>query len=104
MAWAFSRTAHDAVQDDIDRRRVMQERIREEGPSDARLAEDRKDAWADTAGKTEKVEKAAGVEAKVDDKAAAKAEKEAAERMAAEARRQAEEEARKREMGRGMSR
>lgn len=106
MAWAFSRTAHDAVQGDIDRRRVMQERIMEEGPSEARLAEDRKDAWAETAEnqeKKERVEKAGGVEVKVDDKAA-KAEKEAAERMAAEARRQAEEEARKREAGRGMSR
>ena len=104
MAWAFSRTAHDAVQGDIDRRRVMQERIREEGPSESQRAEDMKDAWSDTTGRTERVEKTGGVEVKVDDKATAKAEKEAAERMAAEARRQAEEDARKRELGRGMSR
>lgn len=104
MAWALSRTAQDAVQGDIDRRRVMQERIMEEGPSDARLAEDRKDAWAEASGKAEKVERAGGVEVKADDKAAAEAEKEATERIATEARRQAEEEARKREMGRGISR
>ncbi|TWB05630.1 MobF family relaxase [Gluconacetobacter diazotrophicus] len=104
MAWALSRTAQDAVEGDIDRRQVMQERIMEEGPSDARLAEDRKDAWADTAGNKEKTEKAGGVEVKADDKSAARAEKEATERMATEARRQAEEEARKCEMGRGMSR
>jgi hypothetical protein len=103
MAWAFSRTAHDAVQGDIDRRKVMQERIREEGPSEAQRAEDMKDAWSESAEKKEKAEKAGGVEAKPDDKAA-KVEKEAAERMAAEARRRAEEEARKREAGRGMSR
>ena len=103
MAWAFSRTAHDAVQGDIDRRKVMQERIREEGPSEAQRAENMKDAWAETAEKKAKVEKGGGLEVKVDDKAA-KAEKEAAERMAAEARRRAEEEARKREAGRGMSR
>lgn len=103
MAWAFSRTAHDAVQGDIDRRRVMQERIREEGPSEAQRAEDMKDAWSETAEKKAKVDKGDVLEVKPDDKAA-KAEKEAAERMAAEARRRAEEEARRREAGRGMSR
>lgn len=103
MAWAFSRTAQDAVQGDIDRRRVMQERIREEGPSEAQRAEDMKDAWSETAEKKAKVEKGDVLEVKPDDKAA-KAEKEAAERMAAEARRRAEEEARRREAGRGMSR
>jgi hypothetical protein len=96
MAWAFSRTAQDAVQGDIDRRKVMQERIREEGPSEAQRAENMKDAWFETAEKKEKAEKSGGIEAKP--------KKEAAERMAAEARRRAEEEARRREAGRGMSR
>ncbi|MFT9015117.1 MAG: MobF family relaxase [Acetobacter sp.] len=103
MAWAFSRTAQDAVQGDIDRRKVMQERTREEGPSEAQRAEDMKDAWAESNEKKAKVEKGDVLEVKPDDKAA-KAEKEAAERMAAEARRRAEEEARRREAGRGMSR
>ncbi|MFT8418023.1 MAG: hypothetical protein ABF636_04215 [Acetobacter sp.] len=54
MAWAFSWTAHDAVQGDIDRRRVMQERLLEEGPSEAQRAEDMKDAWAESDEKKEK--------------------------------------------------
>lgn len=83
MAWAFSRTAHDAVQGDIDRRRVMQERLLEEGPSEAQRAEDMKDAWAE-----------------LDEK---KVEKEATERIANEARRRAEEEARRPEVSRSMS-
>lgn len=82
-----ARTAHDAVQGDIDRRRVMQERLLEEGPSEAQRAEDMKDAWAELDEK--KVEK--------------KVEKEATERIANEARRRAEEEARRPEVSRSMS-
>lgn len=83
MAWAFSQTAHDAVQGDIDRRKAMQERLLEEGPSEAQRAEDMKDAWAE-----------------LDEK---KVEKEATERIANEARRRAEEEARRPEVSRSMS-
>lgn len=45
----------------------MQERLRAEGPPDEQRMEDMKDTWAEAAEK--KVEKAGGLEFKVDDKA-----------------------------------